>query len=70
MKQLCLHGGLAAGEHHAVEGAFEVGGLAQLDSGAAEGLQALLVFDEGALQGEDGDGWGHGFYCPLSSIMI
>ena len=57
VQQLRLHGGFAAGKHQAVEGAVEVGGLAQLDGGAAEGLQAQLVLDEGALQGEDGDGW-------------
>ena len=49
MQQLRLYGGLATGEHQAVEGTGEVGGLAQLDGGAAEGLQALLVLDESAL---------------------
>ena len=60
MQELRLRGGLAAGEHKAVEGTGEVGGLAQLDGDATKGLQALLVLDEGPLQGEDGDRWGHG----------
>ena len=53
MQKLCLRGALAAGKHHAVERALQVGCLTDFEAFRSKRFKLFLVLDEGPLKSQD-----------------